>query len=238
MTLIATLWLLCAGIAIALAALELLVASRLRTWRVHVPFVVMAVAAAVAAVTELASYSATAVPELRVWLKVTVGFQIVWWMASVWFFTDYAGVRRRWIPWTIIGLLVLSGVVHVASPAGITHGAADGLTEVPLPWGDTIALLSGPTHRLGFVAQLAVGALLVGAVALVVLLAGGLRGKAQPAARLTRTSRSCPITRRATSRGARCPVAGWPSRVCDIPDRRPRQVCRLMPEDTGGPRHC
>jgi PAS domain S-box-containing protein len=170
MTLIATLWLLCAGIAIALAALELLVASRLRTWRVHVPFVVMAVVAAAAAVTELASYNATAVPELGAWLKATVGFQILWWMACVRFFSDYADIKRRWIPATLIGLLVLSGVIHLVSPAGITHGAAEGLTEVPLPWGESIALLAGPTHPFGFVAVLTVGALLVGAVALVGLL--------------------------------------------------------------------
>jgi PAS domain S-box-containing protein len=171
MTLIGTLWLLCAGIAIALAAMELLIAFRLRTCRVHVPFAAMAALAAAAAVTELASYSATSVSELGSWIKATVGFQILWWMASVWFFTDYAAVKRRWIPAALIGLLALCLVIHVVSPAGITHGAANELRELALPWGESIALLVGPATPLAIVAQLTVALLLVGAVALVGLLA-------------------------------------------------------------------
>ena len=46
MTLSGTLWLLCADIAIALAAMEASVAFRLRGLRVHLPLVAMAVAAA------------------------------------------------------------------------------------------------------------------------------------------------------------------------------------------------
>jgi chemotaxis protein methyltransferase CheR len=151
--------------------MELLIAFRLRTCRVHVPFAAMAALAAAAAVTELASYSATSVSELGSWIKATVGFQILWWMASVWFFTEYAAVKRRWIPAALIGLLALCLVIHVVSPAGITHGAANELRELALPWGESIALLAGPATPLAIVAQLTVALLLVGAVALVGLLA-------------------------------------------------------------------
>jgi PAS domain S-box-containing protein len=71
----------------------------------------------------------------------------------------YTGLRNRWAPWSVTIALLLAGVVHLASPAGITHDRIEGLRHIELPWGEDIALGAGPGHPLAWLAIVAIAAL-------------------------------------------------------------------------------
>ena len=152
-------WTLAAGICLSLGVVQLLIGLRRRPRWEHLVFAVMALVAAGAIMAEIATYHATSVEEYRLGLKSTVGLQIVWWVALVWFVVYYTDMRNRWAPWFVTILLGLAGVIHVLSPAGITHRQIESLRRVTLPWGEDIALGSGPRHPLTLLAVAAIAAL-------------------------------------------------------------------------------
>jgi PAS domain S-box-containing protein len=121
----------------------------------------MALVAAAAIMTEAGTYQAATVEQYRASLKVTVGLQILWWLALVWFVVYYTDIRNRWVPWSATITLFVAGVVHLFSPAGITHEQIESLRSIELPWGERIVLGAGAGHPLAWVAVSAIGALTV-----------------------------------------------------------------------------
>jgi len=152
-------WTLGAGICLSLGLVQLLVGLRRRPRREHLVFAAMAFVAAAAIMLEAASYQSATVEEYRVGLKWTVGLQIFWWLSLLWFIVYYTKLRNRWAPWLVTIALLLAGVVHLVSPAGITHGQLEALRQVVLPWGEDIVLGSGTVHSFAWLALGAVAAL-------------------------------------------------------------------------------
>jgi PAS domain S-box-containing protein len=152
-------WSLAAGVCLSLGAVQLLVGLRRRPRREYLVFAAMAFVAAAAIMTEVASYYASSVEEYRATLKSTVALQIFWWLALVWFVVYYTELRNRWAPWAVTIVLLLAAVVHLASPAGITHGQIEALRLIELPWGERIVLGSGSAHPFTWVAVGAIAAL-------------------------------------------------------------------------------
>jgi len=152
-------WTLAAGICLCLGAVQLVVGLRRWPRREYLVFAAMALVAAAAIMTEAGTYQAATVEQYRASVKVTVGLQILWWLGLVWFVVYYTHMRNRWAPWSATIVLFVAGVVHLFSPAGITHKQIVSLHSIELPWGERIVLGSGAGHPLAWVAVCGVGAL-------------------------------------------------------------------------------
>ena len=90
---LAVVWTLAAGICLCLGAVQLVVGLRRRLRREYLVFAAMALVAAAAITTEVATYKADTVQQFVVGLKWTVGLQILWWLSLVWF---VASTVLRW----------------------------------------------------------------------------------------------------------------------------------------------
>ncbi len=148
-------------LSLAIGLLCLLVASRLGASRAYFPFALAALAAAVNAFVELWICRAATPAAYGALLRWQTLVQIAWWIFLVAFLVHYTGVVRRRLAILVVTGLVVSGLIHLASPQGLLFAEIRELLTVELPWGETVVQPVGTPNPWRWVGDLTILGLIV-----------------------------------------------------------------------------
>lgn len=123
-------------------------------------FALACVAVAGNALWESELYSATSVSAYVQALRWTI-FSIIFFLISLtWFVVAHTGTARRWLAWTITGILALDAVINLVSPFTLVYTGIDGLGTATLLWGGSITVAVGSSSLLTWSLVQAPGVLL------------------------------------------------------------------------------
>jgi PAS domain S-box-containing protein len=130
------------------AVQHLMVASRIRERRIYLLFALTAAAAAVDSLAER-SFLFVRTPEEAeacfAWTAVSICFFLGFF---VWFIAFRTGVARRWLLWTVTGLLAATAAIDFVTPGWPVFMLVESVRDVTMPWGEVIRMADG-TPRAG-----------------------------------------------------------------------------------------
>ena len=138
------------------AVQHLMVAARLRERRIHVVFALTSLAAAVDALVQrrfLAARGPADAEAYFAWSAVSISLFAG---CLVWFVAFRTGAVRRWLLWTVTGLLAATAAIDFILPTGVpAFMRVQSVRDVTMPWGEIIRVAEGTPAAWRLVGDLA-----------------------------------------------------------------------------------
>ncbi len=131
---------------------HLVTAVRVEDRRLQLWFSAAAFAVAGDALFERRLYSSPTAEEFLVWMPWTALCIAAAIVTLSWYIALRTGAVRRWLLWGVTGLAVATVILDFA--VGIAYRGPVALGETTLPWGETIAFVSGATNPLRLIGDL------------------------------------------------------------------------------------
>lgn len=135
-----------ASVCLVVSLLHIAIFLRRRELKVNLVFAIMALCCAAAAILDIGMYQARDAATFGIYLKFTNTFQVLLWIAFIWFIQAYTGNNRRWAIFLVTGLYVLSGLLNLTFSHGILFEQIEHLGNLSLPWGEQLSFASGPPN--------------------------------------------------------------------------------------------
>ena len=149
-----------AGACLTMAALTGNVWLRRREMASYGLFALACIAVAGNALWDSQLYSAGSVSAYVQALRWAI-FSIIFFLISLtWFVVAHTGAARRWLAWTITGILALDAAINLVAPFTLVYTGIDGLGTATLLWGESITVAVGSTSLLRWSLVQAPGVLL------------------------------------------------------------------------------
>jgi PAS domain S-box-containing protein len=148
MSLLASAHIFVASVCVVVSLLHITIFLRQTELKINFIFAIMALCCGSAALLDLGMLHAKDVETFTAFLKLTNSFQVLLWIAFIWFIQCYTGNNRRWAILLVTGIYILSGLLNLIFDHGILFAHIDHLDSVILPWGERIASAVGPSNPL------------------------------------------------------------------------------------------
>jgi hypothetical protein len=148
MSLLASAHIFVASVCVVVSLLHITIFLRQTELKINFIFAIMALCCGSAALLDLGMLHAKDVETFTAFLKLTNSFQVLLWIAFIWFIQCYTGNNRRWAILLVTGIYILSGLLNLIFEHGILFAHIDHLDSVILPWGERIASAVGPSNPL------------------------------------------------------------------------------------------
>ena len=143
------------GICLAVGGMHLVIFLKNRQRRVDLFFAVMALCTAASVLLETWAYGSVSVEAFVRAHKAQTVFLGTVWIALVWFTAAYTGFQRRWLAMTITVAYAIAVVMNLVFPYGVLYAKIQALQPILLPWGEQVAMVTGPANPWRLVPDIA-----------------------------------------------------------------------------------